>query len=66
MDETDYTFALVASGTDIPEKERNRIVWMWKSTQKSNSTDNRVSKTVIYTIWHGIHWEDIDGLIDIV
>ncbi|KAJ8659341.1 hypothetical protein O0I10_005056 [Lichtheimia ornata] len=45
IDETDYTFALVASGTDIPEKERNRIVWMWKSTQKSNDTDNRVSKT---------------------
>lgn len=46
IDETDYTFALVASSTDIPEKERNRIVWMWKSTQKSNDTDNRVSKTV--------------------
>ncbi|KAI9495131.1 hypothetical protein BDB00DRAFT_816053 [Zychaea mexicana] len=46
---TDYTFALVTSGKDIPKKEHNRIVWMWK-----NGTDNRVAKTLDERI-HSMH-----------
>ncbi|KAI7852997.1 hypothetical protein BDC45DRAFT_443010 [Circinella umbellata] len=40
-DSTEYTFALVASGKDIPKKDHNRIIWMWK-----NGTDNRIAKTL--------------------
>ncbi|KAI8140412.1 hypothetical protein BJV82DRAFT_671490 [Fennellomyces sp. T-0311] len=46
---TDYTFALVASGKDIPKKEHNRIIWMWK-----NGTDHRIAKTFDDRI-HSIH-----------
>ncbi|KAI9319293.1 hypothetical protein BX666DRAFT_2025602 [Dichotomocladium elegans] len=44
-DTIEYTFALVSSGTDITEKEENKIVWMWKSTKEDTNTDNRVAKT---------------------
>ncbi|KAI9258122.1 hypothetical protein BDA99DRAFT_515291 [Phascolomyces articulosus] len=46
---TDYTFALVASGKDIPKKDHHRIIWMWK-----NGTDNRIAKTLDESI-HSMH-----------
>ncbi|KAG0179952.1 hypothetical protein DFQ28_002062 [Apophysomyces sp. BC1034] len=47
VDALEYTYALVASGPDIPKNDNNKTVWLWKDAKDSEeggNSGNRVTK----------------------
>ncbi|KAI8985088.1 hypothetical protein BDB01DRAFT_850148 [Pilobolus umbonatus] len=42
----DYTYAIIASGTDINKTEQGKVVWVWKSRKNSDNDDHdKIVKT---------------------
>ncbi|KAF7723481.1 hypothetical protein EC973_001992 [Apophysomyces ossiformis] len=40
----EYTYALVASGTDIPKEDNNKTVWLWKNMKDGEDDGNPANR----------------------